>query len=264
EISDIVKRALADRQGVPVKFISNLSRQNPLVAVHITSPVLDAVQQFVSHKRHNGGSLHRVVVVEPTDDGKSNKFVGVLSQSTVAAFIASKVGKLSHRPPSAGSGVAGGPEVSWPLGDKSIQDMGLVKGNVFHVTPEDSVLDALYKMHTQAISSVAILDHTPGYPQLVGNISMTDIKSILSSRGGWRKLYDNAFRFFVELRAAQGLEDGRGNDRAPNFVVHPGTSLIMAVEKMAATRTHRVWVVEGVDKCVGVVSLSDIMPLLLK
>ncbi len=59
---------------------------------------------------------------------------------------------------------------------------------------------------------------------------------------------------------SQGIEAG-GNDRVPLFIVHKTTTLITAIEKMAATKTHRVWVCEG-ENLVGVVSLSDVIRVL--
>jgi CBS domain-containing protein len=49
----------------------------------------------------------------------------------------------------------------------------------------------------------------------------------------------------------------------PVFTVTPQTNLITALEKMTSTKTHRVWVTKG-EELVGVVSLSDVMPLLVK
>ena len=71
--------------------------------------------------------------------------------------------------------------------------------------------------------------------------------------------YDNVFTFFKALRSKQGLEH---NDKAPIFAVHPSTSVIKALEKMSATHSHRVWVVEGADTLVGVISLSDIVKVM--
>ncbi|KAJ3201506.1 cell separation during budding, partial [Entophlyctis luteolus] len=128
------------------------------------------------------------------------------------------------------------------------------------------VLDALYVMHTRHTSSVAIVNKLHGQMKLEGSISMTDIKEILSSRGGWKHLYDSCFRFFTQLRISQGLE-ANGSDRIPLFTVYPSTPLTSAIEKMVATRAHRVWIVsEGGVKTevVGVLEMADVMPVLLE
>ncbi|KAJ3126805.1 cell separation during budding [Nowakowskiella sp. JEL0407] len=250
EITDIVKRAVNDRQGVQIKYVSNLSQRNQLVGVNADAPILSAVKEMVANR------VHRVVLLQPpspdSDSAGGSRFIGILSQSSIASYLVSHLGKLaSPKYPH-----------TWDLGTKTLEELNFVKGNVVSITMQDTVLEALFLMHQNEISSVAIVDRADGYDRLCGNISMTDIKEVLGSRGGWRRLYDNAFRFFAQIRAAQGLENA-GNDRAPSFVVHPTTTLINAMEKMTATRTHRAWIVDHVNRLVGVFSLSDLMPLLL-
>ncbi|KAI8814128.1 hypothetical protein BJ742DRAFT_848873 [Cladochytrium replicatum] len=269
EITDIVKRAVGDRQGVPIKLVSNLSQRNPLVSIAADASLLDAIKEFAT------SGVHRLVVLLPPEGGTEggSRFVGVLSQSTVAAFIAANLGKLAGKDsqllrslsssevvtPALAEAAA---KVGWPVGTRTLAELGFVHTRpTIHITMQASLLDALYQMHQHDLTSIAIVDTTPGYLHLTGSITMTDIKSVLAEKAGFRKLYDNAFRFFATLRATQGLEAG-GNDRAPVFVVHPNTTLLAAVEKMAATRTHRYWIVEGPEKLVGVVSLSDVMALL--
>jgi len=252
EITDIVKRASIDRTGVPIKLVSNLSQRNPLVAVYTTTPLVAALTEFA-----NNSSLHRIVVLEKCDNEK-DKFVGVLSESLICSLIAEKFGRLPRK-------VSGATDIDFAAGELTLQQLGLVKGenNVVTVDLNDTVLEALYVMHSKNLSSVAIVDKAHGNSKLEGSVSMTDIKDILSSRGGWRHLYDPCFRFFVQLRSVQGLE-ANGADRVPLFTVHPSTALIVAIEKMAATKTHRVWIVSesGKGEVVGVLGMSDVMPIL--
>ncbi|KAJ3195443.1 cell separation during budding [Irineochytrium annulatum] len=285
EVSDIVVRATMDRQGVPVKLVTNLSHRDPLLTVYSDAPVIDAVELFCR------SNVHRIVVLERPDPSTTTsadpqapastitdpstttlkpappKFLGVISQSSVAQLLADRFGKLTRArcPPQ---------EINppWHLGDRSLRDLGLVRGRVISVSGSDTVLDALHVMHDNAISSVAIVDSaaapgsvaSPGgsSPRLLGSIGMTDVKEVLSSRGGWRRLYEPAFRFFASVRSRQGIESG-GNDRVPSFSVQPSCSLIAAIERMAATRAHRVWIVGDEGELEGVLSLSDVMPLLL-
>ncbi|KAL2915925.1 cell separation during budding [Polyrhizophydium stewartii] len=251
EVTDIVKRALTQgHANVPVKLLSNMSLKNPLVVVDAAAPVLDAVEEFVRAK------VHRVVVLDKSVDGKPT-FLGVLSQSTVAAFVASKFGKLSS---------ARIPGAHWPRGDQTIADLKLVQGEVLSVTPEDTVVEALYRMHENQISSIAIIKKTSDGTEMWGSISMTDIKEVLGRKRGWSQLLQPTKAFFTSLRNTQAIEND-GRDAVPSFVVHPSTQVITAIEKMAATHTHRMWVVDNSDGrtrgVVGVLSLSNVMPLLL-
>ncbi|KAI8592088.1 hypothetical protein BDZ88DRAFT_408219 [Geranomyces variabilis] len=248
EVTDIVKRALSNKGDVPIKLISNFSHLNPLVSVQASSCVREAVEDFTQKR------AHRLIVLEP--DSEASQFAGILSQSTIAALVASRVGKLA--------GVTNPKEKCiWPTGNKTLEEVGLVGKEVVSVIPEDTVLEALYTMHENHLSSVAIVERGDHGNDLVGSISMTDIKMILSARSGWRRLYENCYDFFTSLRYEQGLEAG-GDDRVPTYIVHPNSTLIATIEKLAATRAHRVWICSGASRLVGVVSLSDIMPLLLQ
>ncbi|KAI9098693.1 hypothetical protein DFS34DRAFT_642770 [Phlyctochytrium arcticum] len=247
DVKDIVRRALSNKTDVPIKLVSNLSHANPLIPVQSGDKLRTAVEEFVRHR------VHRVVVLEQ-QDGMAH-FAGILSQSSVIGLVAARVGKLA--------GVTDPSEkCTWETGNKTIAELGLVGRDVISIIPDDTVLEALYVMHEHKISSVAIVEKTPSADNLIGSISMTDIKAILADRKAWRRLYERSFDFFTTMRFNQGLEAG-GDDRIPTFTIHPTTTLISAIEKLAATRGHRVWVVEG-NSPVGVVSISDIMPFLLQ
>lgn len=150
DIKDIVKLALgAGNHGVSVKAIANLSGLNPLVSVNSSSPISEAIQQLCK------SGVHRVIVIHHGSTG-SNDFVGVLSQSTICAFIASRLGPIGHRNFD-----------FWPNARKSLVDLGLVRGGIISITSAETVLDALAVMHKNRISSVAIVDHENGYNQLM-------------------------------------------------------------------------------------------------
>lgn len=246
-IADVISKSSGDKTDIPIRLVANLSHMNPLIPAKATDPVSHAVELMVEHK------MHRVVILEEKDSAAH--FSGILSQSTVAALIATKIGKLggSKSPLS---------RVDWELGNQTLEDLGLVRGGVIGVSPTDSVLEALSVMYQNCISSVAIVRYIEEGPILLGSIGMTDIKEILSAPRGWRRLYENALDFFVSIRSSQGLDSG--NDKMPSFTVRPQSSLISAIEKIAATKAHRVWVVNNFNIVVGVVSLSDIMPFFLK
>jgi CBS domain containing-hemolysin-like protein len=91
---------------------------------------------------------------------------------------------------------------------------------------------------------------------------MSDIKEVLANRQGWRHLFDQSFQFFRFLRSEQGLRQGK--DSVPSFTVPPETSLLSVMKKMAAVHAHQVWVVNSQHELIGVVSIKDVMPYLLK
>ncbi|RKO87996.1 hypothetical protein BDK51DRAFT_16879 [Blyttiomyces helicus] len=250
EITDIVKRALPDKDGVPIKLLSNISHKDPLVSFLGTTSGLEAVRAFSRSK------LHRIVVLEEQEAGKPKTFIGVLSMSTVVAYVASHFGKLSGKMV---------PKPLWPKGEKTLEQLGLVspEKELIYITVDDTVLTALSKMHEHKISSVAIVNRGGEADELYGSISMADIKEIFAVQGGWKSLYKEAFKFLCALRSQQGL-DANGDDRVPSFTVSPTSTLLHAIEKIAATRAHRVWVVDARKAPIGVVSLSDVMNVIAK
>jgi CBS-domain-containing membrane protein len=90
---------------------------------------------------------------------------------------------------------------------------------------------------------------------------MSDIKELLGNRKSWRHLFDQSFDFFRFLRSEQGIRQGK--DSVPSFTVTPDTSLLSVMKKLAAVRAHQIWIVNTQHELVGVVSVSDIIPLLL-
>ena len=93
-------------------------------------------------------------------------------------------------------------------------------------------------MNEKNISSVPIAEDNRGILTIIGSISISDIREVLSIKGGFKRLFQNCQTFFSSLRQHQGLDRG-GNDRVPLFVVYPTTTLMSACEKIAATKAHR-------------------------
>ena len=72
-------------------------------------------------------------------------FIGIVSQSFLAAVVVSK------------HGIRGDRAKSWPLGQKSIKELGIIKTDFLIVLESDLVMDALFRMHSNGISSIAIM-----------------------------------------------------------------------------------------------------------
>src|SRR5687767_5298763 len=64
-------------------------------------------------------------------------------------------------------------------------------------------------------------------------------------------------QFVSHIRSRQGLEDGQ--DRYPVFDVRLTSTLGYTIAKLAATRAHRVWVVDDGMRAIGLVSLTDVL-----
>ncbi|KAJ3312844.1 cell separation during budding [Boothiomyces sp. JEL0838] len=213
--------------------LSSLTTHKKLVTIQKDAPLLDVLDEFIRSK------CHRLAVLD------GNTFRGVISQTALAALVVYKFGLKKEK------------GAIWELGNKSIKELGVIRKNVIFVNEKNTVIDALYRMHVHQISSVAILENGI----LRGSISLSDIKLILAETNGVKLLTNSCKQFFQDIRKRQSLDHSE-DTRVPNYVVGPETTLIFAMEKMIATRSHRIWVVENHDQVVGLLSISDCIPLL--
>ncbi|KAJ3324576.1 ATP-dependent helicase smarcad1 [Boothiomyces sp. JEL0866] len=142
---------------------------------------------------------------------EGNTFRGVISQTALAALVVYKFGLKKEK------------GAVWDLGNKSIKELGIIRKNVIFVNEKNT---------------------------LRGSIGLSDIKLILAETNGVKLLTNTCKHFFQEIRKKQSLDHSE-DTRVPNYVVGPDTTLIFAMEKMIATRSHRIWVVENHDKVVG-------------
>ena len=99
--------------------------------------------------------------------------------------------------------------------------------------------DALTLMYNEGLTSVAVVDN--GY-NVVGNISTVDVR-LLTSAARAPLLQSSCMHFISVILNERGVEKGR--DAFPVFHVNPYSSLAHTVAKLVATRSHRMWVVEG-------------------
>jgi CBS domain-containing protein len=180
--------------------LKSLERHNPLVKVTLDTPLIDVVEEFTRAKAHRVAAFDK------------NHFVGVISQSTISALV---VGKFGLRRPKG---------ASWPTGEKSIKELGLIQEKIVSVSPTATVMEALFIMNSDRISSVAIMQGK----HLHGTITLTDVKHILAERNGWRKIFDTCATFFKNIRNSQSM-DRKGEAVVPNFTVKPSVTLVSAL-----------------------------------
>ncbi|ORX75020.1 hypothetical protein DL89DRAFT_203183, partial [Linderina pennispora] len=202
------------QQGVEVSRLTDMSHMNPFYSVLPETTVAQIVGVFAS-------GTHRVAVMQ-----SEREIRGILSQTRVVRYF------FEH---------CAGPQATDPqavqingLLDRTLQDLGLVTGNVVMAKPTTPVLQALSLLERWHISSVAIVEDNQ---RLVGNLSVTDIKYVVKNK---QLLHGTCIELIQSVRYMQGLQDGR--DRAAVFSVRPEASLRYALSKLIATGAHRVWV----------------------
>lgn len=146
---------------IAVQNIVNASDRNPLVSIPKTANLLDAVKMFVEH------NIHRIAVLE-----SEQKCCGILSESFIANLISSKYSKFSNTPEKG----------TWTLGNKSVEELGIIKTKLVTVQDSDLVIDALHHMHEAQISSIAIVGPQGQGSNKVTNTLIKDLRYNLHER----------------------------------------------------------------------------------
>ncbi|KAL4881427.1 hypothetical protein BJY04DRAFT_188882 [Aspergillus karnatakaensis] len=206
-------RKAREQIPIPMRDVKELGRRDPLTTLPASASVMTAVETF-------GGGVHRVVVV---DDRQNNEVVGIFSQFRLVKFLWEN-GRCFP--------------VLDQLYPQSLRDLKIGSHTVISINGDKQLSEALQLMHTEGISSVAVLDN---HANVVGNISTTDVK--LLTRSSSLPLLSNTCTHFISvILSTRGMQEGK--DSFPVFHVHPGSTLAHTVAKVVATRSHRLWVTD--------------------
>jgi len=201
---------------------------NPWCPVEEGSKFRDVVRLLASKAR-------RVPVLSKT----TGKVIQIISQSHVCQLLYERV-------------KAGG-----VLTDTTPGTTGLGMKEVFVVKDTDQARDAFQLMVDKRVSSVCIIDENG---EILTAVSTKDIRLLprLESAGLERNnLLDMNVREFVGLvRRATEID---GKSRAACVTVDINTPLATVLGKLAATKMHRVYVIDAHHKPVGVISVSDVV-----
>lgn len=224
-----------------------------------------------------GNGVHRVAI---TDDevGPQMKLKGILSQRRLLKYLWENAFKFENfeelskfQLKDLKIGV-----LEKPFEQKDLQDKANNKHRVIAIEGTQPLIDALLKMYTNQISSIAIIDSNQ---MLLGNISVTDIK-YLTHISQYPLLFNTCKHFISYILNKRGLDDGK--DSFPIFHVYMTSSLNRCMAKLVATKAHRLWIVDdtvsqpstpttdnqpplvGIGKLIGVVSLSDILGVFVR
>jgi CBS-domain-containing membrane protein len=175
----------------------------------------------------------------PVISKQTGKVIQIISQSQVCHLLYERV-------------KAGG-----VLTDTTPGTTGLGLKPVFSVKDSDQARDAFQLMVDKRVSSIAIVDDNG---EIVTAISTKDIRLLprLESAGLERNnLLDMNVREFVGL--VRRVTEIDGKSRAACVTVEMNTPLATVLGKLAATKMHRVYVIDARRKPVGVISVSDVV-----
>lgn len=208
---------------VPVGEIVKLTPKNPFYKLAETEN-LSTVMGIL------GSGVHRVAI---TNEGMS-QIKGVLSQRRLIKYLWDNARSF--------------PSLE-PLFNTSLQELkiGVLNSHakptsrqsrVISIQGDEPLIMALYKMYTERISSIAVVDQQAN---LIGNISVTDVKHV--TRTSQYPLLHKSCRHFISvILNVRGLETGK--DSFPIFHVYPTSSLARTLAKLVATKSHRLWIVQ--------------------
>jgi len=206
--------------AVAQRFINSCGR-NAYHFIYEDSTLEECLNTMV----HDEFSFHRLAV-----HSRDNKIVGIISQTDIMQFAGRHLDIL-------------------PEGNKSLRELGLVKGVV--MVRMDGILgDTLEILAECKISGLALVDNEG---KLVANFSASDLRGLPRAVFSW--LSKPTIDFLQHF--------GRGVK--PPIAESSDTTFRNIAEKLAhlsKERIHRVYLIDKDEHPVGVVSLSDIMPLL--
>jgi len=170
---------------------------------------------------------HRAAVVNDNDD-----IVGIVSQSNIIHFLAKNI-HLSM-----------GPTLRTRLMDMNLGQ----KIKVFTIGIESKAIHAFHQMWTNKVSALAVVDNSG---VIVANISISDLRGL--NQENFASLLLPVLEFITKYLP---------QFKIPPLCVRESDTLETVLLKLAATKTHRVWVTDDNGKPNGVVSLTDVMLLL--
>lgn len=215
--------------GMSVRHVVDLSERNPFYSLFPESTLLNAVQVFA-----NG--VRRIVVM--SGDGKLG---GIISQTTVVRFVSQHLLDQFD-----------------PVLKLTVDQLNIGSSPVISLNANKSVSDAMLLMDTNKISSVALVEDDGS---LWGNMSLSDIKLIFRKKT--LSYLNHSCRSYI---ATLRQEEIKANDSAfaseakfPYWSVSSSTPLRVIIMKMAATRSHHLFVTDAANHPIRVVSVGDVV-----
>jgi CBS domain-containing protein len=230
-----------------------------------TSPVEDVLQLSYALKEHQHvfyvtrdtslprllelfyGGVHRVAVTSSSDEETAEKglLLNVISQSDLLDIFAQSL-----------------PLLDKTARNKTVKDLQLGSRDIVTASHKKRAIDVLYKMNKwiskPIISAVPIVDDNGA---LVATFSASNLKGITPSSFANLLLpvvqylkWQPETTFLGSLQNAKSLNP---------ITVTEWSTFEEVVFKLAATRVHRLWVVDDDNKPIGVISLGDVFRVFL-
>ncbi|KAI5301342.1 cell separation during budding [Ascosphaera atra] len=198
---------------IPLRDVKKVApSKEPLTMLPASADLRKAVETF-------GGGVHRVVVLKE----HSTEVVGIFTQLRLVKFLWTN-------------------GESFPVIDRlypqTLSELKVCSQQVQWISGDKPLYHALQVLHNEGLSSVAVVDNQMN---VLGNISIVDVKLLTKSSSA--PLLENSCAHFISIiLSTRGLIDGQ--DSYPVFHVNAQSTLAHTIAKLAATKSHRMWVTD--------------------
>jgi len=206
--------------------VSYLARRNRFSPLAENATLLAAVEIL-------SRGLHRVPILS-----SSGKLVNIVSQSSIVNYLDAHLNKIAD------------------IAKQSVESLNIGTHPVQSVPQTASVIDTLRLMDSKGLSGVAITGH---HGRLVGITTGKDL-GLFIRNPSLSILQSPVFQFLAEIR------DQTIDIRVPTIAVFPQDTLGRVIGVLAATRVHRIFLVDNETdyKPIAAISITDILRYLYK
>jgi len=206
-----------------VKDIFDSNGHNPFVPLALNSSMRDAMLLLGKHH------LYRIVVI----DAEKQELANIITQSAMVKVLADNMKSFGD------------------IGKKTLTELGLAASKtIYSVSLDNLAIDAFKLMIEKKIGAVPVLGVNG---QLVGNISVRDIRTAVAKPELWANLFESVAKFLNDMRA------GADDIMSPAISCNASDELGLVISKLCVSRIHRVYVVDEKQQLIAVVSLSDVI-----
>ena len=211
----------------------------PFVA-HVLRPLLwhQVLRAFANQ------GVHRLAVISTAGHGK--RLIGVITQTAVVRFLAKKMDMLE-------------PIDGMPLSQFLLKPYA--RPTVSCVPATATARDALHTLVSHKVSGAPVVDETGA---IVANFSASDVRLLanVTNQADADAALALPVLTFLRERAPKDLHSSGPSALSP-VVVQESDSVTMAIQLLAESRLHHIYIVDAARHPVGVLSLTDVIRALV-
>eukprot|EP00026_Physarum_polycephalum_P009467 Phypoly_transcript_09592.p1 GENE.Phypoly_transcript_09592~~Phypoly_transcript_09592.p1 ORF type:complete len:336 (+),score=50.52 Phypoly_transcript_09592:75-1082(+) len=214
-----------EQSGQTISHIAGLSHKNPYIPVQPGTSIFDIIQIMVSC------GVQRVPVINA-----QNHLEHFVTQSAFVEFFAKNI------------------EVFGAFAECTLAELGFKPKKVHCVKENSAAIESFKLMSTHRITGVPIVD-VEG--EIITNISSKEMRHMLTDPHFFDKLQLPAEKFVSDIKSKTFLHNS--DTMYPKICCHFSDKFGAVLQKLAATKIHRIYVVDQHSHPIGVISLDDIV-----